>query len=263
MQDTDTYWHVAVGRWIVENATVPTSDPFTHSMPGTPWTAFEWLSELLIFGAYSLGGWAGLVLLTACRYAVVLALMTRFLLARMEAAYALLFTGLAAGMMMTHALARPHVLAWVLLAIWVATLVNASESLRRPPWWLLSVMLLWANMHGSFLLGLVLGVGVVLNAVVAHPRGKRIAASRFWALFIALSVGAALLTPNGSQVITHTLHIVQMKVALATLMEWWSPNFQQAQPLELWLLLILGLALAGRVRLPWVRVLIVLGLVHL
>ena len=57
--DGDTYWHLAAGRWIVEHGVVPSTDPFSHSMPEAPWTAHEWLSELVLHGVHRLGGWAG------------------------------------------------------------------------------------------------------------------------------------------------------------------------------------------------------------
>jgi hypothetical protein len=263
LQDADTYWHLAVGRWIVENGAVPMADPFSHSMPGVPWAAFEWLSELVMYGVYDVAGWAGLVVLTACCFGLVLAILARFLVARMEPVHALLFTGLAAGLMMTHVLVRPHVMAWVLLSVWMSTLVNAAEAGRRPPWWLLGLMVVWVNMHGTFLLGLALGFGMALDAVLAHPRATRMEAAKPWALFAALSALAALVTPSGWLVLAHAVHILQMKVALVAIQEWWSPNFQHVNPLEVWLLLVFGLALAGRVRLPWLRMLLLLGLVHL
>ena len=61
--DADTYWHLAAGRWMLEHGAVPTVDAFSHSMPGAPWTAFEWLSELVMVGVYRLGGWAALAAL--------------------------------------------------------------------------------------------------------------------------------------------------------------------------------------------------------
>lgn len=264
LRDADTYWHLAAGRWILEHASVPTLDPFSHSMPGAPWTAFEWLSELVMLGVYRLGGWAGLAALAACSFALVLALLMRFLLARMEPVHALLFTVLAGSMLSTHLLARPHVMAWLLLALWISTLVDAAEARRSPPWWLLGLMVLWANMHGSFVLGLLLGAGMALDAVLAHPRGMRMAVARSWGLFVALSVGAGILTPSGWQALWHTVYIMtMMEFALANIGEFRSPNFQQPSSLELWLLLLLALALSGRVRLPWLRTVLVFGLIHL
>jgi len=263
LRDADTYWHLAAGRWMLEHGSVPTLDAFSHSMPGAPWTAFEWLSELVMVGVYRLGGWAGLAALAACCFGLVLALLMRFLLARMEPVHALLFTVLAGGMLLTHLLARPHVMAWLLLALWISALVNAAEARRAPPWWLLGLMVLWANMHGSFILGLLLGAGVALDAVLAHPRGTRMAAARSWGLFVVLSVGAGMLTPSGWQVLWHAVYIMGLKFSLARIGEWLSPNFQQPSAMEMWLLLVMALALGGRVRLPWLRMILVLGLVHL
>lgn len=263
LSDPDTYWHIAAGRWILEHGLVPGGDPFSHSMPGAPWTTQEWLSEVVLNAAYRIGGWPALVALTAMSFAATLAWLTRFLLRRMEPVHALLFTGFAAGMLLTHLLARPHVLAWPLLALWVGVLVEASESRRGPPWWLLAVLLLWANLHGSFTLGLLLAVVIAGDAILAHSPGTRRAPAARWLAFIASAIGVSMITPNGAEGLTYTVKVMHQDFALSMIGEWLSPNFHQLQAVEVWLLLVLGLALSGRVRLPLVRMLIVLGLVHL
>jgi hypothetical protein len=263
LSDGDTYWHLATGSWIVEHGAVPKTDPFSHSMPGATWTAHEWLSELMLYGVQHVAGWAGLVVAASLLFAATLAYLMRFLLARMEPVHALLFTALAAGMLMGHLLARPHVFAWPLLAVWVGTLVDASENRRGPPWWLLALMVVWANLHGSFTLGLALGAALALEAVLACPVGQRSAAARRWVAFVALSVLASMVTPSGWQGIWYTVQVMRMTVALEVIDEWRSPDFHRLQPLELWLMLMLAIACAGRMRLPWMRLLLVLGLIHL
>ena len=62
--DGDTWSHVATGEWIIAHGAAPRADPFSHSMPGAPWTAHEWLSEVLLALALRVGGWSGVVLLT-------------------------------------------------------------------------------------------------------------------------------------------------------------------------------------------------------
>lgn len=263
LADGDTYWHLAVGRWMLEHGVVPQSDPFSHSMPGVAWTAHEWLSELLLTGVHQAAGWAGLVILVALVFAATLAYVTRFLLARMEPVHALLFTAFAAGMMMSHLLARPHILVWPLLAVWVGTLVNAGEQGRNPPWWLLLVMVLWANLHGSFTLGISLAAALALDAVLIHPVEQRRAAAWRWAGFIVMSILAAVLTPAGWHGIWYPIQIMSMTVALDVIGEWLSPDFHQPQMLELWLMLVLAIACTGRMRLPWLRMVLLLGLTHL
>jgi hypothetical protein len=63
--DGDTWSHVATGEWIIAHGAAPRADPFSHSMPGAPWNAHEWLSEVLLALPFRLGGWSGVVLLTA------------------------------------------------------------------------------------------------------------------------------------------------------------------------------------------------------
>lgn len=263
LADPDTYWHIATGRWILEHGSVPQNDVFSHSMPGAAWTAHEWLSELVLTGVYQVAGWPGLGVVVALFFAGTLAYVMRFLLARMEPVHALLFTTFTASMLMPHLLARPHVLVWPLLAVWVGTLVNAGEHGRNPPWWLLSLMMLWANLHGSFTLGLALGAALALDAVLTGPAGQRRAAARRWAGFVGLSVAAAMVTPHGWQGLWHPVQMMSMTVALDVIAEWRSPNFHKPQMLELWLMLMLAIAGAGRMRLPWLRLLLVLGLTHL
>src|SRR5215469_14546461 len=79
LNDPDTYWHIATGRWIWAHAAVPTTDPFSHTLVGAPWHAHEWLSELIIAGAYGTLGWAGVVALGALAVAASLALLMRAL----------------------------------------------------------------------------------------------------------------------------------------------------------------------------------------
>ena len=263
LADADTYLHLGIGRWILEHGAVPQSDPFSHSMPGTAWVAHEWLSALMLNAVHQLTGWAGLTVLAALLYAGTLAYLLRFLLARMEPVHAILFTAFAASMLLGYLLARPHVLVWPLLAVWVGSLVNAGEQGRGPPWRMLPLMALWANLHGSFMLGLGMGAALALDAVLMCPVAQRRAAARRWAVFVGLSAVAAMITPLGWHGLWFPVKLIGMSGTLAFIGEWRSPNFHQMQILEVWLMLMLAIAGAGRMRLPWLRLLLVLGLAHL
>jgi len=62
--DSDTWSHIATGDWMFAHHTIPRADPFTFSVPGRPWVAHEWLSEILLALAYRAGGFVGVALLT-------------------------------------------------------------------------------------------------------------------------------------------------------------------------------------------------------
>ena len=65
LADPDTHWHIAVGTWILEHGAVPDVDIYSFTFAGQPWIAKEWLSQLLMALAYNIGGWGGVVALSA------------------------------------------------------------------------------------------------------------------------------------------------------------------------------------------------------
>ena len=265
LNDGDTYLHIASGQWILAHGAAPVTDPFSHTMPGAVWTAHEWLSAVVLAIIYNISGWTGVVALTALMFAITLALLARTLLKFLEPIYALLFVVLGASMTMEHLLARPHILATPLMMIWTIGLVRAREGGRAPSWWLLPVMTLWANMHGGFTLGLAL-IGVfALEAVLAARQEQRaFSVAKSWAVFLLLAVLCSLLTPNGVQGILYTWQVLaQLSYALETIGEWQSPNFRQVTPMEVWLLAGMAMFMFQGLKLPPIRLLLLLGLLHL
>lgn len=262
--DGDTLWHIGAGQWMFQHRTIPTSDPFSHTMSGTAWTAHEWLAEILLAAAHDAGGLVAVIALVAAAFATAIALLTRFLLRHLEPIYVVMFAAFAVMLSAGHLLARPHVLAMPLMVLWIAGIVKARDEGRLPRLWLLPVMVAWANMHGGFTLGLVIAAAFALEAVLAAGRGRRIAAARSWAGFLVAAVASALLTPHGPQGLYFTWHVlVDSGFALQRIAEWRSPDFRDFGPLELWLLGGLAAALYQGLRLPAVRLLVLLGLLHL
>jgi hypothetical protein len=262
--DPDTHWHITVGNWILQNHTVPRVDIYSYTFAGQPWIAKEWLSQVLLAGAYDIGGWGGVVVLAAAAVATAFALLLRFLLRDLTPFPALLFTVAAFTLSSAHFLARPHVLAFPVMVWWVAGLVRAVEERRAPKPVLLIAMLLWANLHGGFTLGFVLAGALGLDALI----GARDAAERrtlfvAWAKFGVATFLAACITPYGPESMLVTLRIFNLGDALSVISEWRSPNFQEAPMQELLLLLAIYLALSRGLKLPLIRLLIVIGLVHL
>lgn len=262
--DPDTYWHVAAGRWILEHGTVPSQDPFSQSMHGAPWTAHEWLAEVILALAHQAGGWVGVAAITTLAFAGTLSLLTRFLLNNLEPVHVLMFVAFAAMMAAPHLHARPHVLAMPLMVIWTAHLARASDRGTTPSFWLLPVMTLWANLHGGFTLGLALSLAFALEGVLgARKINQTVKAAKSWGLFVGLSFISALLTPHGIKGLLFTLQILGGSYALDHIGEWQSPNFHLVQPLEIWLIFGLAVALHRGLRLPAIRLILLLGLLHL
>jgi hypothetical protein len=258
LADADTQWHIAVGQWILEHGRLPTTDHHSHTFAGRPWIAKEWLSQLILAVTYDAAGWKGVVVLTAAVAASTFALFLRLLQRHLAPLPAVLFTAAAAAVMAPHLFARPHVLALPLVLIWVDGLVRAVEDGRRPSLWLLPVMILWANLHGGFTLGLLLTAAFALEAIVAR---RQLLAG--WAVFGAGALIAASLTPYGPESMLVTRRIFELGTALQLIAEWRSPDFQDQVVHEVVLLAGVFAALASGLKVPVVRLLIVVGLLHL
>jgi hypothetical protein len=263
LNDADTYLHIAAGRWMVIHHVLPVSDPFSNSMPGAPWVVHEWLSEIALALAYDGFGWSGVVLLTAGAFALTLALLARWLLARMEPIAALILVALSAALLEPHLLARPHWLAAPALLAWSATVVAARDRGRAPPLALLPLMTLWANLHGGFVAGIAVAMFFGVEALVEAPAGCRLAVARAWGGFAVLAVLAAALTPNGLGGLVLPFRLVGMSAVAAHIGEWQALDFAEFQTFELWLLLLIGGGFSLGLKLPLSRLLLIVLLTHL
>jgi hypothetical protein len=123
-------------------------------------------------------------------------------------------------------------------------------------------MTVWANLHGSFVFGLLLVAAFAVGAIVP-AKGRRCEVATRWSVFLAACSGAAMVTPFGPQGLTYAFTVNDMSFALSTINEWRSPNFQKLQPLELCLLVVAAAILTRGLRLSWLRIILLLGLLHL
>ncbi len=261
LNDGDTFWHVAAGRWILAHHAVPRFDPFSFTFAGRPWVAHEWLSETVMAAAYLAVGWGGVMSLTGLAVAVVAAVSGAWLLRWLSPLSATLALALGLACIAPGMLARPHLLALPLAAVWTVALLEARAAGRAPGLWLALVMVVWANMHSSFVVGLGLAGAFALEAAL-EVRFGRWRMLRGWAEFVALSVLAALVTPNGIDGLAFPLRVMNMKT-LPMIAEWLPPDFMRLSPLEVALLAGVFAAFWRGVRLSAVRALIIIGLIHM
>jgi hypothetical protein len=263
LADPDTYWHIALGRLILDQHTLPTSDPFSTTMHGAHWVAYEWLSQVVYTLAYRLGGWAAVAAITAGAAAAAFAQLTRYLLQRWQPVPTIIAVLAALTLTAPHIVARPHVLALPLLVIWIAELIRASDEGRRPSWRLLAVMTLWANLHGSFIFGLAMTGLIGAEAIFRAPAPQRRRVGKDWIVFGVLALAAACINPYGPEMIIAALRTLALGPALAIISEWQPQDFSHLDAYELIVLATLGFALSRGVRLPPFRIVMLLGILHL
>jgi len=123
-------------------------------------------------------------------------------------------------------LARPHLLAWVLLALWTWLMMRAREKGRAPPLATALLLVVWANLHGSFVLALLMAAAFALEALLAAADRRK--DLRDWALFGAACAAAVLVNANGLEGVLHPLRIANL--ALLPLIDEWKPSSPSVTP---------------------------------
>ena len=232
IEDTDFWWHLKTGQYIAQQHRLPFPDPFSYTSATDATARFnlthEWLSQVLLYLVYSIGGFPAVVLARAVLLALICglagSLSGRF------------WTGIAAACATASVLVaftadRPTVVTFLGIAVFVSILET-----RRFLWWLPPIALLWANCHGGFFLG-----WIVLLAYALRDR-------RLWPVF-ACTIAASLINPNGFAVLK-TLAAYRKSPMTASLIEWQRPKLW-GRPYGFDLLLF---ATAGALVISWRRV---------
>jgi len=258
--DANIGWHIRNGEQMLQTHSITRTDPFSITMGGQTWYAWEWLYDLVIARIHLGFGLNGVVFFTAVIIALTFALSLRLCLRRgADLPVTALLLALSLGASMIHLFARPHVLSWLFTVIWFQVL-DSSESLegRRRLWWLPALMLLWANVHGGFVVGFVLlGMYMLSDAILYYrcreaEEQKRLAARlRELGIVAGLSMLASLINPYGYGLHVHVYRYLSSRWLMNHIDEFLSPNFHGvAQQCFVAILLISIVALAMSRRKP-------------
>jgi hypothetical protein len=218
---SDTWWQLRSGEEMWRTGRVMLRDEFTHTVAGEPWPNHEWLSHVLFYLLFALGG---LPLLTAfCAAAVTLAWAIAFRLTPGPVLLRVAAVGLGAFLSSPAWCLRPQVLTLAMTAVTLLILVR-----RRYMWTLPGLFLLWANLHGAVALGGVIVVAAWLACAV-RDRGALPAYSAILVLcFLATAV-----TPMGTSL---WLEIPQSLQRLQNydVIEWRAPSLTSLRDLPFW-----------------------------
>jgi len=258
-EDGDVSWHVAAGRWMIEHLQVPLTDPFSFSAYGQRWIAHEWLGEVFMGAAYNLAGFTGLALLVVLAISALVLILWLEFSRRLRPAETAAMLAAVIVVLIPFLLARPMVLTWPFLAFWMVALVRARERRQAPPLWLALVMLVWVNMHASFSLGMLLIGPFALEALIEEPDKKRVVIG--WGSFGIACLVAALLNPNTVATLLIPFGAFSSNI---TIINEFKPTDMSFTPwFEYSLLFLIGACLWRGVRVPPIRLLVILGLLHL
>jgi hypothetical protein len=172
LKDVDIYWHILLGQDILENGRF-TGDPAWVAFGNPDWVTTQPLSEILMAWAHQLAGWPGIAAMANVGFAATVTIIV-WQLHRVPGwlpAQAIMATGLAVAVA-TDLQERPT--AWstpgVAITGWIAYQILEHTQRKQwytLSWWLIPFTIVWANMHGYWmLLPATLIAGTVVAAIM-------------------------------------------------------------------------------------------------
>jgi hypothetical protein len=222
MEIGGVWWHLSTGQWIVENLGIPHADPFTVTATGNSRNASFvlsafWLCQSVYALLHSFFGLNGIIVLKAATFALVFVTLVRFNRGTL-ATYIVSLPAVYVATFYTESRPQTFSFLFFVLALYLLEAGRAAYKERRKlprSMYLLPVlMLLWANMHPGFVIGLLLIGAYLFEAllITAHERPRPPIAG--FVVIGALSAGISALNPNGLEAVVLTASMLDTTPAI-------------------------------------------------
>jgi hypothetical protein len=185
----DYWFYVRIGKDILESGAVPRVDTFSYTYPGRPIFYQPWLSAVIFWLAHSTGGATLTFLLRyisiGAAYGLIWALMRYLGTGPKLATLLVILLGLSSSMNWSM---RPQMFAYPLFVLMLWVLWHWQTGQPKLMWTLPLIVLLWVNLHGSFVLAFVL-----MGSALLFGAGNR----KQLAIWLTVSLFATLINPRG------------------------------------------------------------------
>ncbi len=219
LSDPDTGFHLATGKYVVQNKTIPTHDPFSYTS-NAPLIAHYWLSGVVFYGIESFGGGWGLIVLVALIAGLTYSLILLTLRVR-KALTPLSFVVLIPFVYFTVELwkVRPQIFSYLFIVLTIYLLESWRIKGKTWPLYVLPVLfLLWANMHA----GVVLGIAICGLYGLDLLRRLYARQTKEWIVPVFILVASGLITlvnPNGIQTLLYS-SVIASSLEQMHILEW-------------------------------------------
>lgn len=226
------WWHLRTGEYILQNG-IPTHDVFSFTVTHHEWVTHEWLSQVVMWGIYLVGGLPGLII----AFALLVALSHWLVYVVSDGrpylpAFVTLLAAFASAIVWG---ARPQIFNLLLTAVFIFIVERYRQRklLGRFLWLLPMLMVIWANLHSGYLLGVVLLGTYAVGWALERWWGSQIEPIPTWedirqlAIVTGVSFFAAVLNPSGVELWIYPFLTLGSTAMQVYIQEWHSPDFHQ------------------------------------
>jgi hypothetical protein len=257
--DPDVWWHIRDGQAILSAGHWPTVDPYSFTVHGQPWIAFEWGGDVLLAWVSRIGGFQGLEMFAlVAGSAIILALYAYATMCCRKSKAGFLAVALLFPLTVIQFNLRPQMLGYLFFILALIILERFRQRESGTLWLLPALMLLWVNSHGSW----VIGMGTIfacwigglfqfkiggIEGVPWSPKQRRQISLAF-----LLSLAVLPLNPYGTKLVAFPFQVgAGYPVSHANILEWFPMPFGDTWA-KLFLILLLGFIVAQiAMRMTW------------
>lgn len=259
ISDPDIWWHLRNAQILFQEHHWVRWDQFSYTVAGTPWINTEWLSEVLFYGAWHVAGDMGIFVLYALvAEGIMLGLLHLCVRTSGSIKAAALASTLAVLLAVVNFGPRTILFGWACLLAMMFVLWQFIDSGEAPLWRIPVIFLLWVNLHGSWLIGLVIFSIVVASGFVRGAWGGLVATKwsgvqRRQLLATWLSVIPVLfINPYGYRYVFYPFDMAyKQKLNISHVEEWASVDFHDPRGKIVFGVVMLILMLMVTVRRRW------------
>ncbi len=235
--DDDFFWHLATGRYVVQNHIVPDKDIFGYTSANDEWMPFEWGWDVLTYGLYNLGGYNAILAFRSLAFTFIFFLL--YILLRkfkINSVVIILFFFMLLVGIMDRLSPRPHIITYLFFVTISFILLNYKyfDRDKNTKWlyFLPLIFLIWGNTHMGVLAGGLFLFIFTVSEMLVYLRPKAYSPSELkpptkpqivrLALISFACLLVLLINPHGLQTYIYAYSHTKMKM-LETVNEWRSP----------------------------------------
>lgn len=233
----DFWWHLKMGEFILGSGLIPRTDLFSFTAAGETFVVQNWLSEIILFMTYRLGHFPLLIFFNTLL--LVAALIPIYYLCRKSSSrfWPPLFAAALVSICVLGNL-RPQNFSFLFFALFYLLLENYRFKRRDRLWLLPVLMVFWVNIHGGFVLGLIL-TGIYLapgfiSKLLFNIHEKWL--DRKLAVIQILCILATFGNPEGIKIYEYLYTVLRDPSSQQFVMEWLPPAINSAQGIFLFFL---------------------------
>jgi hypothetical protein len=231
--DDDVFWHLAIGKYIVQNHSIPSADVFGYLTQGRHWIPFEWGWEVLTYITFSIGGYVALsvlrTLIVLAIFAIIFSLLRKY---KVNLSLSVFFSFILILGILTRLSIRPQIVSFMFTLLSIYVLLNHKSNIKGKKNIFITmplIFLIWANMHMGVIFGMAVFVIYIFSDIIDcyfvnknENKTEKKQKLKYLLISFSLSIVALLINPFFINVYLYTFSYTKIDM-LEQINEWKSP----------------------------------------